>query len=107
MLSLSDSIFMAFRKNFSVIFIDTFSPSFLTFVKKYYTAHFIKISMDKKTCFKYKISTDKNKQIYFFSIFSLFFSIDVLIFPTRVGTEGRVFHLRKLSFYCFCLIFIY
>ena len=40
-----------------------------------------------------KISTNKNKQIYF-SIFSLFFSIDVLIFPTTVGTEGHFFCLR-------------
>ena len=34
-----------------------------------------------------KISINKNKQIYF-SIFSLFFSIDILHFPTAVGTEG-------------------
>lgn len=46
MLSLSDSIFMAFRKNFSVIFIDTFSPLFLTFVKKCYTT--IRCSDKKK-----------------------------------------------------------
>ena len=58
MLSLSDSIFPAFRKIFSVIFIYTFSPSYLTFVKKCYTAHIIKITMDKKSCFKYKISID-------------------------------------------------
>lgn len=58
MLSLSDSIFPAFRKIFSVIFIDTFSPLFLTFVKKCYTACIYEISMDKKTCFKYKISID-------------------------------------------------
>ena len=34
-----------------------------------------------------KISINKNKQIYFF-IFFLFFSIDILHFPTAVGTEG-------------------
>ena len=36
-----------------------------------------------------KISINKNKQIYFFYFFSLFFSIDILHFPTAVGTEGR------------------
>ncbi len=35
-----------------------------------------------------EISINKNRQIYFFSIFSLLLYIDVLIFPTRVGTEG-------------------
>lgn len=58
MLSLCDSIFPAMQKNFSVIFIDTFSPSFLTFVKKCYTTCIYEISMDKKSCFKYKISID-------------------------------------------------
>lgn len=58
MLSLCDSIFPALQKNFSVIFIYTFSPLFLTFVKKCYTACIYEISMDKKTCFKYKISID-------------------------------------------------
>ena len=33
-----------------------------------------------------KISINKNKQIYFFYFF-LFFSIDILHFPTAVGTE--------------------
>lgn len=58
MLLLCDSIFPALQKNFSRIFIDTFSLSFLTFVKKCYTAYIYEISMDKKTCFKYKISID-------------------------------------------------
>jgi len=32
-----------------------------------------------------KISINKNKQIYFFYIFPLFFYIDILIFPTDSG----------------------
>lgn len=58
MLSLSDSIFLALQKNFSRIFIDTFSPSFLTFVKKCCITCICELSMDKKSCFKYKISID-------------------------------------------------
>ena len=37
-----------------------------------------------------KISINKNKQIYFFIFFSLFFSIDIFHFPTAVGTEGHL-----------------
>ena len=42
-----------------------------------------------------KISINKNKQI-FFSIFPLFFSIDIFYFPTTVGTEGHLY-LRKFN----------
>ena len=41
-----------------------------------------------------KKSINKNKQIYFL-FFSLFFSIDIFLFPTAVWTEGHYLHLRK------------
>ena len=41
-----------------------------------------------------KKSINKNKQIYFL-FFSLFFSIDIFLFPTAVWTEGHYLRLRK------------
>ena len=46
-------------------------------------------------------SINKNKQIYFFLFFSLYFYIDVFIFPTIVGTEG-LYILRKLRYLFIC-----
>ena len=51
-----------------------------------------------------KISINKNKQIYFFYIFPLFFYIDILIFPTDSEDWGAIYCLRKLKY---LLIFLF
>ena len=52
-----------------------------------------------------KISINKNKQIYFFLFFSLFFSIDIFHFPTAVGTEGHLL-LAKVQFFYIEIIYL-
>ena len=81
-------------------------PKNYTFTTYYisdsYTSTFIcfsKTGISNTFCFLrslgfVKKSINKNRQIYF-SIFFLFFSIDIFLFPTAVWTEGHYLHLRK------------
>ena len=72
------------------------------YISDSYTSTFIcftKTEISNTFCFLrclgfVKKSINKNTQIYF-SIFFLFFSIDIFHFPTAVWTEGHYLHLRK------------
>ena len=72
------------------------------YISDSYTSTFIcftKTEISNTFCFLrclgfVKKSINKNRQKYF-SIFFLFFSIDIFLFLTAVWTEGHYLHLRK------------
>ena len=69
---------------------DSYTSTFICFTKTEISNTFCFL---RCLCFVKK-SINKNRQKYF-SIFFLFFSIDIFLFLTAVWTEGHYLHLRK------------